>query len=146
MIHTVCAANGRKRSKVEFQVVGGTGGGGGCVPKTRNRNERRKIFFFRLDHIEAFLLSYHIGPVRGRGEYDSHLITFCIKHVFRYDLIFCSPRILILRLNKIIRGVNAFYFYLHYKNKIARVVSQLRFTPVKRMREVLARYLTEIMS
>lgn len=82
----------------------------------------------------------------GRGEYDSRLITFCIKHVFRYDLIFCSLQILSLRLNKIIRGANALYFFLHYKNKIARVVSQLRFTPVKRMREVLARYLTEIMS
>ena len=75
-------------------------------------------------------MSYLIGPVHGLREYDSHLITFCIKHVFRYDLIFCSLRILILRLNKIIRGADAFYFFLHdNEKKIARVVSQLRFTP-----------------
>lgn len=86
------------------------------------------------------------ATLHGGGEYDSRLITFSIKHVFRFDLIFCSLRILILRLNKTIRGANAFYFFLHYENKIARVVSQLCFTPVKRRREVLVRYLTEIMS
>ena len=83
----------------------------GVYRKINKIGMKREEFFPRLDHIEAFLLSYLIGPVHGRGEYDSHLITFC-KHVFRYDLIFCSLRILILGLNK--RGVNEFFFFFFY--------------------------------